>query len=136
MNNHIIDFSDIENCTYNLDLNKLEHKIKKDKKIKAVIAVDYAGHPCDWPSLFFLKKKYGLYLINDNCHAMGSRIKNNTGYAVKYADLVTQSYHPVKNFTTGEGGSILTNQSHLHKKIEILRNHGIERNKNLKKKIL
>ena len=100
MNNLLPDFSDIEQQTYNLDLNKLEDKIKKDKQVKLVIAVDYAGHPCDWKSLFFLKKKYNLYLINDNCHSMGSKINKNSGYAVRYADLVTHSYHPVKNFTT------------------------------------
>ena len=117
MNNLIPDFSDIEKQTYNLDLNKLEDKIKKDKSVKAIMAVDYAGHPCDWKSLSFLKKKYNLFLINDNCHSMGSKINGNTGYACKFADLVTQSYHPVKNFTTGEGGSILTNNLSFFKEI-------------------
>jgi dTDP-4-amino-4,6-dideoxygalactose transaminase len=134
MNDLVPDFSDIENQTYNLDLNKLEDKIKKDKKVKAIIAVDYAGHPCDWVSLNFLKKKYNIYLINDNCHSMGSKINNNVGYAVKYADLVTQSYHPVKNFTTGEGGSVLTNNFFLHRDIAKQRNHGIERSSALAKK--
>jgi UDP-4-amino-4,6-dideoxy-L-N-acetyl-beta-L-altrosamine transaminase len=134
MNDLVPDFSDIENQTYNLDLNKLEDKIKKDKKVKAIIAVDYAGHPCDWVSLNFLKKKYNIYLINDNCHSMGSKINNNVGYAVKYADLVTQSYHPVKNFTTGEGGSVLTNNFFLHRDIAKQRNHGIERSSSLVKK--
>ena len=134
MNDLVLDFSDIEKQTYNLDLNKLEDKIKKDKKIKAIIAVDYAGHPCDWVSLNFLKKKYNLHLINDNCHSMGSKIDNNIGYAVKYADLVTQSYHPVKNFTTGEGGSVLTNNFSLHKEISKLRNHGVERSNSLSRK--
>jgi dTDP-4-amino-4,6-dideoxygalactose transaminase len=133
MNDLVPDFSDIEFQTYNLDLNKLEDKIKKDKKIRAIIAVDYAGHPCDWVSLNFLKKKYNLYLINDNCHSMGAKINNDIGYAVNFADLVTQSYHPVKNFTTGEGGSILTNNFFLHKEIEKLRNHGMERNSLLSK---
>jgi dTDP-4-amino-4,6-dideoxygalactose transaminase len=127
MNDLIPDFSDIENKTYNLDLNKLEDRIKGDKKIKAVIAVDYAGQPCDWEALHFIKKKYGLYLINDNCHAIGSRINNNIGYACRYADLVAQSYHPVKNFTTGEGGSVMTNNLSLFNKINSYRNHGIER---------
>ena len=126
MNNLNLDFVDIEPQTYNLDLNKLEDKIKKNKKtVSAVIAVDYAGHPCDWNSLNFLKKKYDLKLINDNCHSMGSKINHDEGYAVKFADLVTQSYHPVKNFTTGEGGSILTNELILNERIKSLRNHGM-----------
>ena len=133
MNGLIPDLCDIELKTYNIDLNKLEDKIKKDKNIKAIISVDFAGHPCDWKSLNFLKKKYNIFLINDNCHAVGARINGDLGYACKYADLVTHSYHPVKNITTGEGGSILTNNLNLKRKIELLRNHGINREKTRKK---
>lgn len=134
MNDLRPDFCDIELKKYNIDLNKLEDKIKKDRNIKTIIAVDFAGHPCDWKSLNFLKKKYNLFLINDNCHAVGAKINGDRGYACKYADLVTHSYHPVKNITTGEGGSVLTNNDILKKKIELLRNHGISRSKLLDKR--
>lgn len=134
MNDLRPDFCDIELKKYNIDLNKLEDKIKKDRNIKTIIAVDFAGHPCDWKSLNFLKKKYNLFLINDNCHAVGAKINGDRGYACKYADLVTHSYHPVKNITTGEGGSVLTNNNILKKKIELLRNHGISRSKLLDKR--
>jgi len=134
MNDLRPELCDIELQTYNIDLNKLEDKIKKDKNIKAVISVDFAGHPCDWESLNFLKKKYDIFLINDNCHALGARIYGDQGYACKYADLVTHSYHPVKNITTGEGGAILTNNLNLKRKIELLRNHGINRSKFIDKK--
>ena len=50
-------FCDIDLKYYNIDLDELEKKLKIDKNIKALIAVDYAGHPCDWERLFFLKKK-------------------------------------------------------------------------------
>ena len=127
MNDLIPDLCDIELKTYNIDLNKLEDKIKKDKNIKAVISVDFAGHPCDWKSLNFLKKKYNISLINDNCHAVGARIHGDLGYACKYADLVTHSYHPVKNITSAEGGMICTNNEELAKRIRSLRSHGIVR---------
>ncbi len=127
-------FCDINLDNYNIDLDKLETQLKKDKSIKALIIVDYAGQPSDWKALNFIKKKYNLKIINDNCHAIGAKFKNDIGYASKYADLVTHSYHPVKNITTGEGGAILTNNSLLDKKIELFRNHGIVRNKNLSKK--
>ena len=52
-------------------------------------------------------KKYKFTTVNDNCHAIGAKYLNNLGYAVKYADIVTHSYHPVKNITTGEGGALL-----------------------------
>ena len=51
-----------------------------------------------------------------NCHAMGSKLNGTEKYAVRYADIVTHSYHPVKNFTTGEGGGVLTNDKNLYEK--------------------
>ena len=98
------------------------------KNVKGIIAVDYAGHPCDWESLRYLSKKYNISLINDNCHALGTSYKGDIAYAVKYADIVTQSYHPVKAITTGEGGSVLSNSSKIDSFIKMYRNHGIERN--------
>jgi len=135
LNNHQLDLVDIELENYTLDLNKLESKLKKDKKIKAVIGVDYAGNLCDWKNLFYLKKKYNLYLINDNCHALGSRLNKSNKYAIKYADIVTQSFHPVKHFTTGEGGAVLTNNKKFRDRINLSRNHGIERNAQTEKKM-
>ena len=129
------DFVDINPLTYNLDINQLEEKVnfyrREGKQIKAVIAVDYAGNPCDWESLRYLADKYDFVLINDNCHSMGSEYLGEKEYAVKYADLVTQSYHPVKHFTTGEGGSVLTNNKALDQRIKLLRSHGMTKEKNI-----
>ena len=108
-NNAKIDFIDIDEDTYTLNIEKLEKKLKVKKNVKAVIAVDYAGHPCDWKKLKSLSIKYNFKLINDNCHAIGTKYFNRFDYAIKYADYVTHSYHPVKNITTGEGGAIFTN---------------------------
>ena len=84
-----------------------------------------------------LSLKYNFYLINDNCHAIGAKYFKDIGYAGKYADVVIHSYHAVKNITTGEGGSVLTNNRKIYNKIEILRNHGLVniRKKNLSIKI-
>ena len=126
------DFVDIDKDTYTIDPNRLEDKCKKAKKrgskFKAVIAIDYAGHPCDWQSLKYLSNKYKFQLINDNCHAIGAKYKKMSNYAAKYALAVTHSYHPVKNITTGEGGSVLTNDKILNNKIRLLRSHGMLRN--------
>tara|TARA_B100000686_G_C16731559_1_gene940979 strand:+ start:483 stop:1646 length:1164 start_codon:yes stop_codon:yes gene_type:complete len=122
-------FVDICPISYNIDVNKLEKKIKNlnvhSKKVVAIIATDYAGHPCDWKSLKEISLKYKVKLINDNCHAIGAKYNNDKNYAVKYADIVTHSYHPVKNITSGEGGAILTNQKKIYEKIRLLRSHGI-----------
>ena len=125
MNGLVPELADINPETYTLDPNMVEDKIKKNRKIRAIIGVDYAGHPCDWKSLSYLKKKYGVYLINDNCHALGSGYLGKKNYASKYADVVTQSFHAVKNFTTGEGGAVLTNDPKINNFIKEYRSHGI-----------
>jgi UDP-4-amino-4,6-dideoxy-N-acetyl-beta-L-altrosamine transaminase len=126
-----VDLIDINKETYNIDVDKLKIKLdklkKKRKKIHTLIVTDYAGQPSDWSKLKKLSKKYNFKLINDNCHAIGAKISKDQKYAVRYADLVTHSYHPVKNITTGEGGSILTNNKQLYDKIKILRSHGMIR---------
>ena len=132
------DFADIDKETFTIDPNCVEDKIKfykkKGKKIRSIVGIDYAGHPCDWLSLRYLANKHNISLINDNCHALGSAYNRNFKYAVKYADIVTQSYHPVKAITTGEGGSILTNDKNLYLKIKSYRSHGIEKNNSMMKK--
>ena len=125
-------FVDIDEKTYNIDLVELEKKLislkKHKKKFKAIIAVDYAGQPNDWKKLKKISLKYGLKLINDNCHSLGASY-NNSYYAVKYADCVNLSFHAVKNITTGEGGAVLTNDNSLYQKLTYL---DIMGSKNLK----
>jgi len=128
----IPDFADIDPATYTIDPNKVEDKVKvyhsKGKTVKAVVGVDYAGHPCDWKALRSIADKYDMQLINDNCHAIGSSYYGHNQYAVKFADVVIQSYHPVKHITAGEGGAVITNNLHLNSKIRSLRSHGITKN--------
>ena len=121
-------FIDINSETFNIDIEALKKKLKNknvSKKAKAIIATDFGGNPCDWYNLKKISKKYNLILINDNCHALGSSMNHDKKYAVKYADFVTHSYHAVKNITTGEGGSILTNNKKFFDKAKVLRSHGI-----------
>ena len=127
-----IKFIDIDPVTYCIDTKALEIQLKKNKKkITTVIATDFAGHTCDWKMLKYLSTKYNFTLVNDNCHAVGAEYLGDQKYAVKYADLSTLSFHPVKHFTTGEGGAIFTNNLNLYNKILICRDHGILRKKNL-----
>ena len=133
-----VDFVDIDPSTYTIDPNKLEEKLKfyssQNKNVKAVVAVDYAGHPCDWNALKSLQNKYGFQLVNDFCHALGAEYSNDIGYAVKYADAVNLSFHPVKHITTGEGGAVLTNNELFDKRIKILRTHGMTKDENIMEK--
>jgi UDP-4-amino-4,6-dideoxy-N-acetyl-beta-L-altrosamine transaminase len=132
------DFVDIDPNTYTIEPNHVEEKIKyyntKGKTVKAMIGVDYAGYPCDWEALCEVADKYELQLVNDNCHALGASYFNDKQYAIKYADIVTQSYHPVKHITTGEGGAVLTNDSIIDEKVRRLRTHGMTKNADLLQK--
>lgn len=126
-------FIDIDSKTFNIDVEILKKKLKDkniSKKAKAIVATDFGGNPCDWYNLKKISREHNLTLINDNCHALGSSINNDKKYAVKYADLVTHSYHAVKNITTGEGGSILTNKKNFYDRAKVLRSHGVVKNIN------
>jgi len=133
-----VDFVDINPTTYTIDVNKLEDKLKlyaqQNIKVKAVVAVDFAGHPSDWKALNSLKKKYDFQLINDFCHALGAEYFDDVQYAVKYADAVNFSFHPVKHITTGEGGAVLTNNELIDKRVKLLRTHGMTKDESFLEK--
>lgn len=104
-------------------INPIEVERKITQKTKAIIAVDYAGHPADYDELRSIANKHGLYIIADACHSIGGHYKGEPVGSI--ADLNTFSFHPVKNITTGEGGMITTDDENLAKKMKIFRNHGI-----------
>jgi len=124
-------FVDIDPVTYVMDPARLEERITRldaeGKRVKAVIAVDFAGHPCDWQALRSLADQHGFQLVNDACHALGAKYKEDAKYAVKFADAVTLSFHPVKHITTGEGGAVLTRDGEIDNKIKRLASHGVIR---------
>ncbi len=123
-------FVDIKKEDQNLDPNLVEKKIleyrKTKKKIKAIMVTDYGGLPADWKQFKEISQKYNIHLINDNCHALGSKYKKDRSYQLKYADYLIQSFHAVKNITTGEGGALITNDKIVFKKIRDLREHGFK----------
>lgn len=93
-------------------------------RTKVIIAVDYAGQPCDWDALRQLADRHGLALVADACHALGGRYKGRD--VGRLADVTTLSFHPVKHITTGEGGMALTDDPELDRRMRTLRNHGID----------
>ena len=114
-------FSDVEPDTLLLDPDQVEAKITANTK--AIIAVDYAGHPCDYDSLKKVADKNNLVLVADACHALGAEYKGRK--AGSLADLNIFSFHPVKHITTGEGGMITTDNADYADRMRIFRNHGI-----------
>ena len=114
-------FADVRPDSLLLDPREVEAKITD--RTKAVIAVDYAGQPCDYDSLRMICDRYNLVLVADAAHSLGASYKGRkTG---SLADLTTFSFHPVKHITTGEGGMVLTGSEEFATKMRIFRNHGI-----------
>jgi perosamine synthetase len=114
-------FSDVEAETLLLDPDDVERKITS--RTKAVIAVDYAGQPCDYDRLAAICKSRNLPLVDDACHAIGGSYRGRPVGSL--ADMSTFSFHPVKNMTTGEGGAITTDDAELADRLRLFRNHGI-----------
>lgn len=123
------DFADIDRATRNLCPQALEAAWQPDTK--AVVAVDFAGQPCDIQGIAAVAKRRGAIVIQDACHGVGSAVLKN-GHPVRsggheWADITTFSFHPVKTMTTGEGGMLVTDNDELAKKAYALRSHGITR---------
>lgn len=92
-------------------------------RTRAVIAVDYTGHPADYDALRSITDQHGIALVADACHALGASYRGRP--AGSLADLTAFSFHPVKHITTGEGGMVTTNHVEMAKKMRLFRNHGI-----------
>jgi perosamine synthetase len=114
-------FADVDRDTLLLDPRDVERKI--NPRTKAIIAVDYAGQPCEYDALCAIADSYDLILIDDACHAVGGAYRGRPVGTL--ADLNTFSFHPVKHVTTGEGGMITTEDPDLAGRIRTFRNHGI-----------
>jgi len=128
-----VDFVDINPKTYNLSIDCLKEKLiqaKKDNKLpKLVVPVHFAGQSCEMKDIWKLSKEYGFKIIEDASHALGGEYLNKKIGSCEYSDMVVFSFHPVKMISTGEGGAIMTNNKTLDDKVELLRSHGIVKNK-------
>ena len=114
-------FADVDPYTLLLDPAAVESKISS--RTKAIMAVDYAGQPCDYAALRRIADRHELVLIADACHSLGA---HDHGRPVgSLADLTVFSFHPVKTITTGEGGMVVTSHACYAERMRIFRNHGI-----------
>ena len=126
-----VDFVDIDPRTYNLSPVRLEEKLaaaaRKGTLPKIIVAVHFAGQPCDMAAIGALAKKYGVAVIEDAAHAVGAMDGPDRVGAGRHSDITIFSFHPVKILTTGEGGMLLTNRADLDSRARLLRSHGITR---------
>lgn len=116
-------FADVDPETLLLSLDDTQRRITD--RTRAIVAVDYAGQPCDYATLGALARRHGLALVADAAHSLGAQTEH--GQAGSLADLTTFSFHPVKPITAGEGGAVTTADADLAQRMRQFRNHGITR---------
>lgn len=123
-----IDLVEINEEDYNIDVKKLEKKLKESKKRKILpkilIVVHLAGYPCDLKEIKNLSKRYNFKIIEDASHAFGAKYLNSKIGDCKYSDISVFSFHPVKVVTSAEGGLITTNEKKIFERIISLRENG------------
>jgi len=122
-------FADIDEKTLNIDPELVEQQITE--RTKAIIPVDFRGHPAPLAEIREIAARSGLAVIEDGSHAIGSRYTSDGREYMcgggDHTDACTFSFHPVKHITTGEGGAVLTNDPAFHDRLSVLRKHGIDR---------
>ena len=114
-------FADIDGATLNLDSDAV--KRLATPRTRALLAVDFAGLPCDWDKLRALAREHGWLLIADAAHSLGGALGERPVGTL--ADLTTFSFHPAKLITSGEGGAVVTDRDDLAERLRIARHHGI-----------
>jgi len=113
-------FVDVDADTINIDVSKLE--TARSSRTRAVMIAHTMGNPFDVDAVLEFCRRHGLYLVEDNCDALGSLYKGRpTG---SFGHLATQSFYPPHHITTGEGGAVLTDDPQLHRIVVSLRDWG------------
>ena len=116
--------------TLNLDPEKAEFRITP--RTKAILPVDYAGHPADLDPILQIAERHGLVVIEDACHALGAEFGAGVGGV---AHMTVFSFHRVKHLATGEGGMVTTNDPGFAETLRRFRNHGISSDARLRQSV-
>ena len=115
-------FADIDPVTMQIDLAQIERVL--GPRTKAIIAVDYGGHPCNIEEIVKMAQARGVAVIEDAAHSLGAAVGDRPVGSV--ADVTAFSFYATKNITTGDGGMLTTADHRLADRVERLRVHGIE----------
>jgi CDP-6-deoxy-D-xylo-4-hexulose-3-dehydrase len=113
-------FVDLHIPTYNVDIQQLKQAITP--KTKCIFLAHTLGNPFDLDAVMELAEKYNLWVIEDNCDALGSRYRGR--YTGTFGHLSTMSFYPAHHITTGEGGAVATNDPQLAKLVRAFRDWG------------
>ncbi|NLS11059.1 UDP-4-amino-4,6-dideoxy-N-acetyl-beta-L-altrosamine transaminase [Nesterenkonia sp. MY13] len=126
-----VDFVDIDARTYNLSVEALRAKLRESadngRLPKVLVAVHFAGQPCDMEQIRDLSNQYGFRIIEDASHAVGGKYQDEYVGSGNFSDVTIFSFHPVKIVTTAEGGLALTNDESLAQSMRLFRSHGVTR---------
>lgn len=117
-------FVDVTIPQYNIDVTKLEDALSN--KTKAVMIAHTLGNPFDLQTVKNFCDRHNLWLIEDNCDALGSKyvIDGQEKFTGTIGDIGTSSFYPAHHITMGEGGAVYTDNPKLHKIIRSLRDWG------------
>jgi dTDP-4-amino-4,6-dideoxygalactose transaminase len=116
-------FCDIETETFNIDPAKIEEKITP--RTKAIVAVHYAGHPCDMDAIQRIADENGLKVIEDAAHALPAKYHGKT--IGNLGNITCFSFYATKNLATGEGGMLTTNDDDVMEMMKVMSLHGISK---------
>jgi len=117
-------FADVELADGNISLRTFK-ALPEHSKARALVSVDFGGHPVDYEELAEECRKNKQIFISDACHSLGARYLDKRIGSL--ADMTVFSFHPVKSITTAEGGAVLTNHDDLAERLRRFRHHGIEK---------
>jgi dTDP-4-amino-4,6-dideoxygalactose transaminase len=118
-------FIDISPDTLNIDPRLVERAITQ--RTRAIVVMHYAGVACEMDSILAIAKAHQVSIVEDNAHGLLGRYKGKP--LGSFGALATQSFHETKNFTCGEGGALLLNDTSLVDRAEIIREKGTDRSK-------
>ncbi|MGN0238164.1 MAG: UDP-4-amino-4,6-dideoxy-N-acetyl-beta-L-altrosamine transaminase [Lepagella sp.] len=129
-----VTFCDIDPKTYLMDEQKLLRILEENPAgtFVGMVIVDFAGYPHNLERFRRIADRFGLWIIEDACHAPGAWYTDSTGSRQltgnsRFADCTVFSFHPVKHIATGEGGMVTTANPELYKRLNLFRTHGITR---------
>jgi len=113
-------FCDVELGTYNIDVRQLDAALSP--RTRALVLAHTLGNPFDLEAVLRFARKHSLYLIEDNCDALGSQYRGR--FTGAFGDLATCSFYPAHHITMGEGGCVLTQRPLLQRLVDSFRDWG------------
>ena len=122
-------FADVDPDTGLMDAAQFAEALDRagDARVKAVIPVHLAGQCADLTEIARLAGARGIHIVEDACHAIGSRYQGKAVGSCAHSAMAVFSFHPIKTIAMGEGGAMTTNDAVLAERLARLRNHGMTR---------